>query len=75
MSSSSSNFGDRECDACRGEISGIKNWKTIGFICMRVLLCINEPLLFKNCLLRIISMYIVVKYGARTVLMEVERRH
>jgi hypothetical protein len=48
-SSSGSSFGDSECDERRGEISGIKNWKTIGFICMRVLLCINEPLLFKNC--------------------------
>lgn len=49
-SSSSSSFGDSECDECRGEISGIKNWKAIGFICIRVLLCDNELLLFKNCL-------------------------
>ena len=50
MSSSSSSFGDGEFDECRGEISGIKNWKAIGFICIRVLLCDNELLLFKNCL-------------------------
>jgi hypothetical protein len=67
MSSSSGIFGNSECDECRGEISGIKNWQTIGFIRMRVLLCDNEPLLFKNCLLRIITMHIMVKYGAGPV--------
>jgi len=52
-SSSSSSFGNSKCAECQGEISGIKNWKTIGFVCVRVLLCNNEPLLFKNCLLMI----------------------
>jgi hypothetical protein len=65
--SSSSSFGDSGCDECWGEISGIKNWKTIGFICMRVLLCNNELLLFKNCPLRIITMYVMVKHGAGPV--------
>ena len=36
--------------------------------CVRVLLCNSEILLFKNCLLRIITMYLMVKYGAGSVL-------
>jgi len=67
MSSSSSSFRDSEYDECQDEISGIKNWKTIGFKSMRELLLNNELLLFKNCLLRIITMYIMVKYGAGPV--------
>lgn len=70
MSSSSSSFVDSECNECQGEISGIKNWRTIGVMCMRVLLCNSELLLFKNCLLRIITMYLMVKYGAGSVLLQ-----